>query len=132
MNPYEKYQRQMVSTMTQGDMLLKLYDETLKQIEIAHYAIISGNTEDMQKAIDKATKIIRYLRSVLDFKYSVSTALSKLYNFFETQIVIAGVKRDTKNLDDVAPLIRELRNTYSQCTKMNRSSRTMLSMGGSV
>ena len=31
-NPYQQYQRQSVMTMTQGEMLTKLYDEVIKQM----------------------------------------------------------------------------------------------------
>ena len=30
-NPYQKYQQQSVMTMTQGEMLTKLYNEIIKQ-----------------------------------------------------------------------------------------------------
>ena len=31
-NAYQKYQQQSVTTMTQGEMLIKLFDETIKQL----------------------------------------------------------------------------------------------------
>ena len=31
-NPYQKYQQQSVMTMTPGEMLLKLYDEVITQL----------------------------------------------------------------------------------------------------
>ena len=31
-NPYQKYQQQSIMTMTQGEMLIKLYDEVNKQL----------------------------------------------------------------------------------------------------
>ncbi|MDL2293603.1 flagellar export chaperone FliS [Ruminococcaceae bacterium OttesenSCG-928-D13] len=124
MNPYEKYQQQMVTTMTQGEMLLKLYDETLKQIDIARNAIAAREIEPMDKAIAKAEKIIRYLRAQLDFRYPVSKELSKLYDFFNTQLVMANVKKDVQPLDDIYPLIRELRETFDQCAKLDRANRS--------
>ena len=127
MNPYQKYQQQMVNTMTQGESLLMLYDETLKQMDIARNAIVTGKTGDMDKALEKAEKIIRYLRSILDFRYTVSNSLSKLYDFFNTQLVMASVRKDIKPLDDIRPLVQELRDTFDQCDKINRVSRTNLS-----
>lgn len=124
MNPYEKYQQQMVTTMTQGEMLLKLYDEALKQIEIARAAIKDGKIPEMDKAITKTEQIIRYLRKTLDFRYPISGNLAKLYDFFNTQLVMANVKKDTKPLDDIQPLIAELRDTFSQCAKIDRANRT--------
>lgn len=132
MNPYEKYQQQMVTTMTQGDMLLKLYDETLKQIDIARVAIGEKRIKDMDKAIDKAEQIVRYLRSMLDFRYPVSNQLSQLYDFFNTQLVMANVKKDVQPLDDIQPLIRELRDTFDQCVKIDRANRTGMAAQNAV
>jgi flagellar protein FliS len=124
MNPYEKYQQQMVTTMTRGDMLLKLYDETLKQIDLARAAIQAGSIPEMGKAIDKAERIIRYLRSCLDLRISIAEQLSRLYDFFNTQLVMANVKKDVQPLDDIQPLIRELRDAYDACIRAERSNRT--------
>lgn len=129
MNPYEKYQQQMVTTMTQGEMLLKLYDESLKQIEIARNAIMQKNVAVMDKALTKAGKIVSYLRETLDFRYAVSANLSKLYDFFSTQLVMASVKKDVKILDDIAPLLRELRETFDECAKIDRAERTSQGTG---
>lgn len=132
MNPYEKYQQQVVTTMTQADMLLKLYDEAIKQIGIARVAIEEKKIEPMAKALDKAEKIIRYLQNTLDFRYPVSENLSKLYSFFNTQLVLANVKKDAQPLNDIEPLIQELRDTFFQCDKINRAERTSVAVGDVV
>ncbi|MGD9560234.1 MAG: flagellar export chaperone FliS [Oscillospiraceae bacterium] len=132
MNPYEKYQQQVVTTMTQGDMLLKLYDESAKQIEIARASIVAGKVEEMDRAISKAEEIIRYLKGILDYRYPVSANLAKLYDFFNTQLVMANVKKDVKHLDDIQPLILELRETFSQCVKIDRATRTSSVVGDVV
>ena len=124
MNPYQKYQQQMVTTMTQGESLMMLYDETLKQMDVAKNAIVTGKTKEMDAALEKAEKIVRYLRSILDFRYPVSNSLSKLYDFFNTQMVMASVKKDAKPLDDIRPLVQELRDTFDQCDKINRVRRS--------
>ena len=54
MNPYQKYQNQMVNTMTQGESLMMLYDGTLKQMDIARRAITEGKTAEMDVALKKA------------------------------------------------------------------------------
>ena len=132
MNPYQKYQNQMVNTMTQGESLMMLYDGTLKQMDIARRAITEGKTAEMDVALKKAQKIIQYLRSILDSRYPVSDSLSKLYVFFNTQLVMASVKKDVNIIDEIRPLIQELRDTFDQCDKMNRVSRTHVSMGSVV
>ncbi len=132
MNPYQKYQQQMVTTMTQGESLIMLYDGALKQIDIARNAIRTGKTEEMDKALTKAEKIIRYLRGILDHRYGVSGGLSKLYEFFDSQLVMASVKKDAALLDEIRPMLQDLRDTFSQCDKINRVGRTAQSIGSMV
>lgn len=132
MNPYEQYQKQVVTTMTQGDMLLKLYDETIKQIAVAKKAINANNIEEMDKAIKKAEKILRYLREALDFRIPVSHNLSKLYDFFCTQLVMANVKKDASLLEEIEPLVVDLRATFAECAKLDRATRTSRPQMGSV
>ncbi len=123
MNPYETYRKQMVSSMTQGEMLLKLYDETLKQIDIARVSIDKGEITAMDAALKKSQRIVRHLRDTLDFRYPVSNDLSKMYDFFSRQMVEANVKKSKKPLDDIAPMIRELRDTFNECDKISRVNR---------
>lgn len=131
-NPYQKYQQQMLTTMTQGESLLMLYDGAIKQIDVAKAAIHAGRLDEMDKALTKAEKIVRYLRNILDHRYSVADGLSKLYEFFDQQMVMASVKKDAKLLDEIRPMLQELRDTFSQCDKINRVSRTSQSIGSMV
>ncbi len=125
MNPYgvDMYKSQTVSTMTQGEMLLKLYDEAIKQIGLARAAIVGGDLVAMDKSLKKTQDIVNYLRSTLNFKYPVSFNLRKLYDFFNNQLVMANVKKDVKPLDDIVPLIADLRDTFDECDKIDRSQR---------
>lgn len=132
MNPYEKYRQNMVTTMTQADMLLKLYDETVKQIEIARAAIKAQKISEMDTALTKAQKIIQYLQSTLDPRYPISSNLEKLYDFFTRQLVMANVKKDVNVLDELVPLIVDLRDTFAQCDKQNRAGRAGLATGNVV
>lgn len=132
MNPYEKYQQQVVATMTQGEMLLKLYDETIRQIGLARVCIQEGRVAEMDAALTKAEKIVLYLRSTLDQRYPISKSLSQLYDFFHNQLVMASIKKDTGLLDDVEPLVCELRETFDECAKIDRATRTNVAVANTV
>ena len=53
-NPYQKYQQQSVMTMTQGEMLTKLYNEIIKQF--------SGAAMYMREPEPNITEINRALQ----------------------------------------------------------------------
>lgn len=132
MNPFERYQQQMVSTMTQREMLLKLFDEVLKQIEIARRSIAANQVAEMTKAIEKAERIVRFLRETLDFRFPVSNNLAKLYEFFNAQLVMANIKKDAAPLNDIEPLIRDLRDTFDECGKLARAGQPNQAVGDMV
>lgn len=107
-------------TMTRGEMLLKLYDESIKQLNNAIYFINEKNMQDAGQALQKAQLVIDYLRSTLNEKYPISGNLKSLYRFFSEQIVSANVRRDVKPLEDIIPLIQDLRDAFAQADKQVR------------
>ncbi len=116
-NPYEAYKQQSVMTMTQGEMLLKLYDETIKQLNSAEIHMNEKEIEKTNQALQKAQKIINYLRATLDFQYDISNQLSALYDFFVRQIVTANVRKDVQPIKDILPMVCDLRDAFAQAAK---------------
>lgn len=116
-NPYETYKQQSVMTMTQGEMLLKLYDETIIQLSAAEIYIGDKNIEKTNQALQKSQKIINYLKATLDFQYDISNQLSALYDFFVRQIVSANIHKDAAPIHEIIPLVTELRDSFAQAAK---------------
>lgn len=116
-NPYEAYKQQSVMTMTQGEMLLKLYDEVITLLNSASIQIGEKNIVKTNQALLKAQKIINYLKATLDFQYEISEKLAALYDFFVRQIVSANVKKDAAPIREILPMIVDLRDTFAQAAK---------------
>ena len=120
-NPYQQYQRQSVMTMTQGEMLTKLYDEVIKQMSGAKICLTEKDLSGVNNALQKAQRILFYLKSTLDFKYEISGNLDALYDFFIERIVQANLKKDAAILDEIIPMIEDLRDTFVQADSNARS-----------
>ena len=120
-NPYQQYQRQSVMTMTQGEMLTKLYDEVIKQMSGAKICLTEKDLSGVNNALQKAQRILFYLKSSLDFKYEISGNLDALYDFFIERIVQANLKKDAAMLDEIIPMIEDLRDTFVQADRNARS-----------
>ncbi|MFR1111479.1 MAG: flagellar export chaperone FliS [Anaerotruncus colihominis] len=120
-NPYQQYQRQSVMTMTQGEMLTKLYDEVIKQMSGAKICLTEKDLSGVNNALQKAQRILFYLKSTLDFKYEISGNLDALYDFFIERIVQANLKKDAAMLDEIIPMIEDLRDTFVQADRNARS-----------
>lgn len=119
-NPYEKYKQQSVMTMTQGEMLVKLYEEVIKQLSSALISIEKKDYSSSNESLQKAQKILGYLKSTLDFKYEVSNNLSMLYDFFIQRLIDANIKKDTAIIEEVIPMVAELKDAFSQADRLAR------------
>ena len=120
-NPYQQYQRQSVMTMTQGEMLTKLYDEVIKQMSGAKICLTEKDLSGVNNALQKAQRIVFSLKSTLDFKYEISGNLDALDDFFIERTVQANLKKDAAMLDEIIPMIEDLRDTFVQADRNARS-----------
>lgn len=120
-NPYEKYKQQSVMTMTQGEMLSKLYEEVIKQLSGAAMFIDKKDFFRANESLQKAQRILNHLKSTLNFKYEISNNLDALYDFFIQQIVAANMKKSVEPLEDIIPMVDELRETFVQADKLART-----------
>lgn len=121
-NPYQKYQQQSVMTMTPGEMLLKLYDEVITQLNAARQFNEEKDIQKANAAFQKAQKILRYLDQTLDPQYEISASLSALYDYFIRRLVDANLHKDNAPIDEVLPMIQELRDTFYQADKATRTA----------
>lgn len=121
-NPYQRYQQQSVMTMTPGEMLLKLYDEVITQLTAVRQFNEEKDYEKSNASLKKAQRIIRYLDQTLDPQYEISGSLSALYDYFIRRLVDANLHKDNAPIDEVLPMVEELRETFAQADKSNRSS----------
>ena len=104
-NPYQQYQRQSVMTMTQGEMLTKLYDEVIKQMSGAKICLTEKDLSGVNNALQN----------------EISGNLDALYDFFIERTVQANLKKDAAMLDEIIPMIEDLRDTFVQADRNARS-----------
>ena len=60
---------------------------------------------------------MNYLIASLDFKYEIANNLEALYDYFNSVIIEANVKKVSDHLSDVIDMIAELRDAYAQAAK---------------
>jgi flagellar protein FliS len=119
-NPYKAYKQQSVMTMTPGQVLLAVYDEMIKQINIAKLGFEDNNLPLINNSLQKSQIILRELQNTLNFDYEVSGGLNDLYEFFHTILRDANIKKSPERLDEVLQMVVELRDAFSQAEKQTR------------
>ena len=116
-NPIQHYKEQSVNTMTPNELLLLLYDELVKDLLRCGLALEKQEYELMEAAADKSMDIIRYLDDTLDDQYPISRELHRLYEYFTYQLTRVKIGRNKQVLDQVRPMIMDLRDTFRAAEK---------------
>lgn len=119
-NPYQTYKQQSVMTMTSGQILLLVYNELIKQLSMARVAFEKKDIPEINRSLQKSQLILRELQGTLNFDYSISNDINTLYDFFNSVIFNANVKKDATELPAVIEMVTELKDTFAEAEKHAR------------
>ncbi len=114
---YEKYKQTSVETISPGKLLIMLYDGAIKQVEKAVQDIAEKRVGDAHSSIVKAQDIVLELHRTLNPEYSIAKPLGQLYDFIYTQLVEANVHKNQAQLQQILPLLVELRDTWQEAAR---------------
>lgn len=123
MKGYQQYKEQSVNTMTQGELLLLLYDELYKRLAQAELMLDQQNYPVYEASIERAVAIIDYLDSTLDRQYPISGNLTQLYEYFTYELGRAKIGRRKEVLTHVKTMVGELRDAFRQAQKSGDSGK---------
>ena len=119
-NPYQSYNNAQVMTATPGELTLLLYNGAIRFMKLALQAMEDKKVEQSHKNLIKTQDIIYELMSTLKMEYEISANLMALYEFMNSQLVQANVKKETKPVQDVLDLMTDLRDTWVEAIKRAR------------
>lgn len=123
MKGFQQYKEQSVNTMTQGELLLLLYDELYKRLSQAELMLDQQNYPVYESSIERAVAIIDYLDSTLDRQYPISGNLAQLYEYFTYELGRAKIGRRKEVLSHVKSMVGELRDAFRQAQKNGDSGK---------
>jgi len=116
-NPMRQYQEQVVNTATPGMVTVMLFEEIIKNINLASKAIDEGNLQDSHDAIMKAENIYLTLANFLDERFEISNNLLRIYDYLASRLIDANMKKDKNILKEVMEFTVEFRDTWRQAEK---------------
>ena len=61
-NGYQQYKQQSISTMTKSEMLILLYDESIKRLALAQIALEKENYEQFEDSVTRDVYKRQFLR----------------------------------------------------------------------
>jgi flagellar protein FliS len=98
-------------------LVLMLFDGVLEAIRLAQAHIAAGQVADKGHAIGKAVRIIEEgLKASLDRNAGgpLARQLAALYDYASLRLLQAHIRNDDKALDEIARLLADLRQAWSQ------------------
>lgn len=120
---YQQYKTQSINTMTQGELLLLLYDELVKRLTQAELALGKQNYDLFEHSVQRGIDIVNYLDQTLDRQYPISHDLSRLYEYFTYDLGRAKIGRNKEVLVHIKEMSIEMRDAFRQAQKSGDSKK---------
>lgn len=115
-DPLRVYKQTRVKTASQGQLIVMLYDEGLKQLKVAETELNRNppKLDSAHNAIVKAQDVITELMVSLDFDKGgdIAQNLFHLYMYFNQKLVDANLSKDSSGITEVYTLMSELREAW--------------------
>jgi flagellar protein FliS len=110
------YFQTQVSTTTQGDLLIMLFDAALKFLGQAKEKMAEKNYAQKGILISKALDILTELQGTLNSSKGGELAdrLQKLYFFCSSRLLTANLKMDATKIDEVVHILTGLRDAFNE------------------
>lgn len=110
------YLATQVSTSSQGDLLLMLYDTAIRHLHQAIEKIRAGDVAGKGVLISKAINIVSELQECLNKERGgeISKNLFQLYFYCNTRLLTGNLKMNTEMLEEVITILSGLRQAFAQ------------------
>ena len=123
MRGYQRYREDSLNTMTQGELLLLVYDELVKRLKQAKLELEREQYSNFEGAVARAEEIIHYLSDTLDHRYPISGNLDRLYEYFCYELSRVKSGRNRTELERVKRMVSELRESFREAEKNDGGAR---------
>ncbi|WMJ81307.1 flagellar export chaperone FliS [Clostridium sp. MB40-C1] len=124
-NAYNAYKNNSVNYASKGQLLLMLVDGAVKYSKIGRQAIENRDIQQAHNNITRTQDIFYELMATLDVNQAGQWGqqLMSIYEFIVRRLAEANIKKDIAIMDEVIPLIEDIRDTWTEAEKLSRGNR---------
>ena len=117
-NAYNVYKNNSVNYASKDQLLLMLVDGAVKFAKIGRQAIIDKDIKKAHTNLMKTQEIFIELMVSLDMDQTEWTKdLMQIYAYIKDKLVEVNMKKDIKIMDEILPLIEEVRDLWYETDK---------------
>ena len=122
-NPYNIYKQNSVNMASSQQLLLMLLDGAVKYTKIARIAILKKDIPRAHKELVRVQDIFLELMITMDKNTKYMEDLYNLYDFIKNELAKANMKKDINIIDEILPLIEEIRDMWYEVDKKIKSGK---------
>lgn len=124
-NALNAYKNNSVNYASKEQLLLMLLDGSVRFARLARQAIIDKDIEKASRNLIKTQNIFYELMASLDVNRGGEWAnsLMSVYDFIVRELAEANIKKDVKIIDDIMPIIEEIRDTWTEAYKISKNAK---------
>ena len=122
-NPYNIYKQNSVNMASSQQLLLMLLDGAVKYTKIARMAILNKDIPRAHKELVRVQDIFLELMITMDKNTKYMEDLYNVYDFIKNELAKANMKKDVKIIDEILPLIEEIRDMWYEVDKKIKSGK---------
>ncbi|WP_163193277.1 flagellar export chaperone FliS [Clostridium thermarum] len=122
-NPYATYKNNSVTYASKEQLLLMLVEGAVKFAKIGRQAIVDKDIKKCHENLIKAQNIFYELMATLNVEQGGewAKAMMNIYDFIVRRLTDANIKKDVTIMDEVIPLIEEVKNTWEEAYKLSKN-----------
>lgn len=122
-NALNAYKNNSVNYASKEQLLLMLLDGSVRFARLGRQAIIDKDIEKASRNLIKTQNIFYELMASLDVNRGGDWAnsLMSVYDFIVRELADANIKKDVKIIDDIMPIIEEIRDTWTEAYKISKN-----------
>lgn len=118
---YQAYRQTQVSTASQGELLLMLFDGAIRFARQGQEHMKKGEIEQANFKLIRAQDIVNELILSLDLEVGeIAQNLQQLYTYIYDLLVQANIKKSAEKVDEAINMLTELRDTWEQVVHPNK------------
>ena len=124
-NAYSAYKNNSINYASKEQLLLMLLDGAVKFSKISRQAILDKDIQKSHDNIRKTQDIFYELMITLDVNQAGEWGLQlmAIYEFIVRRLGEANIKKDAAVMDEVIPLIENVRDTWNEAYKLSKAAK---------
>jgi len=125
---YSAYKNNSINFASKEQLLLMLLEGAVKYSKIGRQAILDKNILAAHENIIKTQNIFYELMATLDKSAGEwAESIFSVYEFITERLVQANMKKDIQIMNEVIPLIEEIRNIWTEAYAISKNSNKAVS-----